>query len=380
MVSMFLRRPDRRVLVTGSQGFIGKNLVVRLGELRGYEVVSFERGDGLSTLSAKVALADAVVHLAGENRPKDEADFETGNAALTRALCDAIQASGRKIPLILASSLQAELSNPYGLSKRAAEKAVEELAASTGNPVVIYRLPGVFGKWCKPNYNSVVATFCYNTAFKLPLQINDPSARLWLVYVDDVVSEFLIALGSVSDGVRWGEVALEYTITLGELAAQIEAFRMSRTTLVSERVGEGFLRALYATYVSYLPPSSFAYDLPRHGDERGVFVEMLKTRDSGQFSFFTAHPGVTRGGHYHHSKTEKFLVIKGSARFCFRHVLTNETCQLLTSGELLQVVETVPGWAHDVTNIGNDEMIVLLWANEIFDQNKPDTIAMKVTL
>ncbi len=369
-----------RVLVTGSQGFIGKNLVVRLGELRGYEVVSFERGDGLSTLSAKVALADAVVHLAGENRPKDEADFETGNAALTRALCDAIQASGRKIPLILASSLQAELSNPYGLSKRAAEKAVEELAASTGNPVVIYRLPGVFGKWCKPNYNSVVATFCYNTAFKLPLQINDPSARLWLVYVDDVVSEFLIALGSVSDGVRWGEVALEYTITLGELAAQIEAFRMSRTTLVSERVGEGFLRALYATYVSYLPPSSFAYDLPRHGDERGVFVEMLKTRDSGQFSFFTAHPGVTRGGHYHHSKTEKFLVIKGSARFCFRHVLTNETCQLLTSGELLQVVETVPGWAHDVTNIGNDEMIVLLWANEIFDQNKPDTIAMKVTL
>ena len=198
--------------------------------------------------------------------------------------------------------------------------------------------------------------------------------------MDDVVSEFLIALGSVSDGVRWGEVALEYTITLGELAAQIEAFRMSRTTLVSERVGEGFLRALYATYVSYLPPSSFAYDLPRHGDERGVFVEMLKTRDSGQFSFFTAHPGVTRGGHYHHSKTEKFLVIKGSARFCFRHVLTNETCQLLTSGELLQVVETVPGWAHDVTNIGNDEMIVLLWANEIFDQNKPDTIAMKVTL
>jgi len=203
---------------------------------------------------------------------------------------------------------------------------------------------------------------------------------LRLVYVDDVVSEFLLALGSVADGVRWGEGAPEYTITLGELAAQIEAFRMSRTTLVSERVGNGFLRALYATYVSYLPPSSFVYDLPRHGDERGVFVEMLKTRDSGQFSYFTAHPGVTRGGHYHHSKTEKFLVIKGSARFCFRHVVTNETCQLLTSGDHPQVVETVPGWAHDITNIGEDEMMVMLWANEIFDQNRPDTIAMKVTL
>ena len=369
-----------RVLVTGSQGFIGKNLVVRLRELPGYEVVTFERGDALSSLVDKVRQADAVVHLAGENRPKDAADFEKGNALLTQALCDAIHTTGRKIPLILASSLQVELSNPYGQSKRAAEKAVEELAATTGNPAVIYRLPGVFGKWCKPNYNSVVATFCHNVAFELPIQINDSSTCLRLVYVDDVVSEFLLALGSVADGVRWGEVAPEYTITLGELAAQIEAFRMSRTTLVSERVGNGFMRALYATYVSYLPPSSFVYDLPRHGDERGVFVEMLKTRDSGQFSYFTAHPGVTRGGHYHHSKTEKFLVIKGSARFCFRHVVTNETCQLLTSGDHPQVVETVPGWAHDITNIGEDEMMVMLWANEIFDQNRPDTIAMKVTL
>ena len=369
-----------RVLVTGSQGFIGKNLVVRLLELPGYEVVTYERVDGLSSMAAKVAQADAVVHLAGENRPKIEADFETGNAALTRALCDAIQASGRKIPLILASSLQAELSNPYGLSKRAAEKAVDSLAERTGNPVVIYRLPGVFGKWCNPNYNSVVATFCYNVAFELPIQINDSSTCLRLVYVDDVVSEFLLALGSMSEGVCWGEVAPEYTITLGELAAQIEAFKDSRTNLVLERVGNGLLRALYATYVSYLPPSSFAYDLPRHGDERGVFVEMLKTLDSGQFSYFTAFPGVTRGGHYHHSKTEKFLVIKGSARFCFRHVLTNETCQLLTSGDHPQVVETVPGWAHDITNVGEDEMMVMLWANEIFDQNRPDTIAMKVTL
>jgi len=274
--------------------------------------------------------------------------------------------------------MQADLSNPYGKSKRAAEQAVEQLASETGNTAVIYRLPNVFGKWCKPNYNSVVATFCHNLAHDLPIQINDPSTLLRLVYIDDVVSEFLCALGSMVDGLRWGKVVPEYTTTLGELAAQIEAFRNCRSTLVSERVGTGLARALYSTYVSCLPPSKFAYDLPRYGDERGVFVEMLKTHDSGQFSYFTAYPGVTRGAHYHHSKTEKFLVIKGSARFGFRHVVTNEAYEVFTSGEVAQVVETVPGWAHDITNVGEDEMVVMLWANEIFDHDRTDTIRGKV--
>jgi len=306
------------------------------------------------------------------------ADFFRGNAGLTKALCAAVQASGRKIPLVLASSMQADIPNPYGQSKRAAEQAVEQLASETGNPVVIYRLPNVFGKWCKPNYNSVVATFCHNIAHDLPIQINDPSTLLRLVYIDDVVSEFLCALDSSVDGVRLGEVVPKYTITLGELAAQIEAFKNCRNTLVSERVGAGLARALYSTYVSFLPPSRFVYDLPRYGDERGVFVEMLKTHDSGQFSYFTAYPGVTRGAHYHHSKTEKFLVIKGSARFGFRHVVTNETYVVFTSGEVAQVVETVPGWAHDITNVGADEMVVMLWANEIFDHDRTDTIRSKV--
>ncbi|WP_126455623.1 UDP-2-acetamido-2,6-beta-L-arabino-hexul-4-ose reductase [Sulfuriflexus mobilis] len=367
-----------RVLVTGSRGFIGKNLVVRLGELSGFEVEQFSREDELSALSEKVQRVDAVVHLAGENRPRDVADFEKGNATLTALLCVAIQATGRKIPLILASSIQAELANPYGQSKRAAEQAVEQFALQTGNPAVIYRLPNVFGKWCKPNYNSVVATFCHNIAHQLPIQINDPSAQLQLVYVDDVISEFLSALESMAKGMRWGEVAPDYSITLGELASQIQDFKNCRSTLVSERVGSGLVRALYATYVSYLPPSRFAYDLPRYGDERGVFVEMLKTPDCGQFSYFTAHPGVTRGGHYHHSKTEKFLVIKGSARFGFRHVVTNETYEILTSGDVPQVVETVPGWTHDITNVGEDELVVMLWANEIFDRAHPDTIACEV--
>ena len=367
-----------RVLVTGSRGFVGKNLVVRLGELPGFEVLCFDREDAFSTLADKVRQADVVVHLAGENRPKHVADFEQGNAELTKALCAAVQASGRKIPLVLASSIQVDLPNAYGQSKRAAEQAVEQLASTTGNPAVIYRLPNVFGKWCKPNYNSVVATFCHNIAHDLLIQINDPSTQLRLVYVDDVVSEFLRAFSSMADGVRWGEMVPEYTITLGELAAQIEAFKNCRTTLVSERVGTGLVSALYSTYVSYLPPSKFVYDLPHYGDERGVFVEMLKTADSGQFSYFTAHPGVTRGVHYHHSKTEKFLVIKGSARFGFRHIVTDETYDVFTSGEVPQVVETVPGWAHNITNVGEDELVVMLWANEIFDNARPDTIACKV--
>ncbi len=367
-----------RVLITGSKGFVGKNLTLRLSELPGFEVSSFDRSDRPEALHGMVKNVDAVVHLAGINRPKDVTEFTLGNADLTALLCEAIKDTGRHTPLLLASSIQAELLNPYGESKRAAELAVEQLSAQTGNPAVIYRLPNVFGKWCKPNYNSAVATFCHNIANDLPIQINDPSTPLKLVYVDDVVEAMVGALRSTTPGLQRGSVDPVHEISLGELAAQIEAFKLCRTTLVSERVGAGLVRALYATYVSYLPPSKFAYDLVRHGDQRGVFVEMLKTPDSGQFSFFTAHPGITRGGHYHHTKTEKFLVIKGSARFGFRHVLTNETFELLTSGEVSKVVETVPGWTHDITNVGEDEMVVMLWANEIFDREKPDTIAMKV--
>lgn len=367
-----------RILVTGSKGFIGSNLVVRLGEMAGYEVVGFDCDDSLNDLEREVFRADAVVHLAGVNRPKDVKEFEVGNAGLTAQLCDFIDATGRKIPLIVSSSIQAELSNPYGDSKREAERAAESLAEKTGNPVAIYRLPNVFGKWCRPNYNSVVATFCHNIANDLPIKINDPSVALRLVFVDDVISSFVDALTCPTHGLCRRDVTPAYSISLGDLAAQIEAFKACRESLVSERVGSGLTRALYSTYVSYLPPSKFAYDVPRYGDDRGVFVEMLKTKDSGQFSFFTAHPGVTRGGHYHHSKTEKFLVIKGSARFGFRHIVSDERFELVTSGDKPQVVETVPGWTHDITNIGSDELIVMLWANEIFDRELPDTIACKV--
>lgn len=367
-----------RVLITGSNGFIGKNLSARLSEQGGYAVAGFDKEDSLDDLREKVGEADAIVHLAGINRPTDVKDFAESNADLTARLCDFIAETGRKIPLVVSSSIQADLANPYGESKRAAELAAERLAGLTGNPVAIYRLPNVFGKWCRPNYNSVVATFCHNIANDLPIQINDSTVRLSLVYVDDVVVEFIAMLGKIKPGLQQGLVEPVYSIGLGELAAQIEAFRNCRNSLVSERVGTGLVRALYATYVSYLPPAKFAYDLPRYGDERGIFVEMLKTQDSGQFSYFTAHPGITRGGHYHHTKTEKFLVIKGTARFGFRHIVTGERYEVFTAGGKAQVVETVPGWAHDITNVGQDEMVVMLWANEIFNHELSDTIASEV--
>jgi UDP-2-acetamido-2,6-beta-L-arabino-hexul-4-ose reductase len=367
-----------KVLVTGANGFIGKNLIVRLHEETHFEVLSFVRGDSHAMLHDAIAVADAVVHLAGENRPASPDAFEKVNADLTRKICDILRVSGKLSPLLLASSAQAELENPYGRSKLAAERAVEQLAREMGNPVAIYRLPGVFGKWCKANYNSVVATFCHNRANDLPVHINDAAARIRLVYVDDVVSAFLSLLASTWSGFHRPVVAPEYSITLGDLAAQIDNFKKSRSTLEIERVGAGLGRALYATYLTYLPKEKFAYEVPVYGDNRGVFVEMLKTPDTGQFSFFTAYPGVKRGGHYHHSKSEKFLVIKGKARFGFRNVLTDEVHQFLVDGAKPLVVESVPGWAHDITNVGDEEIVVMLWANEIFDRANPDTIVSKV--
>jgi UDP-2-acetamido-2,6-beta-L-arabino-hexul-4-ose reductase len=241
-------------------------------------------------------------------------------------------------------------------------------------------LPNVFGKWCKPNYNSAVATFCHNITRNIPIQINDSNATLSLVYVDDVIDEFIRVLNHKPEVEvsAFCSVPVYYQTTVGELASQLYAFRDSRHSLVSEPVGTGLVRALYSTYMSYLTPDNFAYEVPKFGDPRGVFVEMLKTKDSGQFSYFTAHPGITRGGHYHHAKTEKFLVIKGKARFGFRHILTQETYELFTSGEQPTIVETIPGWSHDITNVGEDEMVVMLWANEIFNRDRPDTIASEV--
>ena len=367
-----------KVLVTGAQGFIGKNLVLRLRERPNTEVRTFVRGDDASALRVALADVDAVIHLAGENRPASEEAFDLVNAGLTEHLCQALKAMGKAVPVLFSSSTQAEQDNPYGRSKLAAEQSLIALAKDKGNPVAIYRLPGVFGKWCRPHYNSVVATFCYQKAHDLPVQINDASARIRLVYVDDVVTAFFRMLEAPPPGLSWLSVTPEYSIALGELSAQIDAFQNCRSTLVSERVGTGLTRALYSTYVSYLPVEKFSYSVPSYSDARGVFVEILKTPDAGQFSFFTIRPGHRRGGHYHHTKTEKFLVIKGRARFGFRHMLTNVVHHLETDGDHPQVVESVPGWTHDITNIGAGEIAAICWVNEIFYRANPDTIVCQV--
>ncbi|QXW17937.1 capsular polysaccharide biosynthesis protein CapF [Comamonas aquatica] len=372
----------KKVLITGANGFVGKNLQLHLAERNDVQVLCFTRESDVEQLPSLLQEVDFVFHLAGVNRPQDPQEFSVGNTELTQVLCQAVGVvaadTGRKIPVVYTSSTQAARVNPYGQSKRLAEEALFALQCTLGVPVHVFRLPNVFGKWCKPNYNSAVATFCHNIARGLPIQVNDPAAALTLVYVDDVVERFIQLMDGADamvDAQGFSVVAPQYTTTVGELAYQIQAFKDSRNSLITERVGTGLVRALYATYVSYLPVESFTYTVPMYGDPRGVFAEMLKTPDCGQFSYFTAHPGITRGGHYHHTKTEKFLVIKGQARFKFRHMHTGESYELVTSGQKAEIVETVPGWTHDITNIGTDEMIVMLWANEVFDRSRPDTFA-----
>jgi UDP-2-acetamido-2,6-beta-L-arabino-hexul-4-ose reductase len=367
-----------KVLVTGASGFIGKNLATALRERPDIEVIPFTRDSSVAELAARAAELDFVFHLAGINRPTDEAEFWRGNVELTRDLCEILSATRKAIPVLYTSSTQAALVNPYGQSKSTAEEVLRTYGERCGAGVTIMRLPNVFGKWSRPNYNSVVATFCHNVARDLPIHIADPGRLLTLVYIDDVVRTFLQVMEEQGQGRQAPEVTPQYTISVGELADLIHAFRDSRETLAMARVGVGLTRAMYSTYVSYLPPDRFAYEIPAYRDPRGMFAEVLKTPDCGQFSFFTAKPGITRGGHYHHTKTEKFLVLKGEARFAFRHIASDEVHEVRTCGEHPVIVETVPGWAHDITNVGAEDLVVMLWANEAFDRDHPDTVSHKV--
>jgi len=368
---------NSKILVTGSKGFIGKNLLLKLAELGCEEIFTFDRHDSIDILEALVSGSDIIFHLAGENRPTDPKDFNRVNVGLTRKICEIVknqtEEKRRKINLVHLSSKQYNSDNEYGRSKMAGEKLVENLANETGACATIFRLPGVFGKWAKPNYNSVVATFCHNVARGIPIKIQDPSKDLSLVYIDDTIDALLASAMDITKGVKLGKVDNIYNISVGQLAKKILFFSDVRKNLIVPKVGTGIDRALYSTYLSYVPKECFKYSIPSHDDARGSFIEMVKTKDSGQFSFFTAHPGVCRGGHYHHTKNEKFLVVKGRAQFRFRNIVTEEKIQLTTSSEFFEVVDTIPGWAHDITNIGNETLIVMLWANEIYDQTKPDT-------
>lgn len=366
------------VLVTGSKGFIGKNICLYLSEFTKVKVFTFDRLDSYVELEDRLARADIVIHLAGENRPKLLIDFEKVNTKLTQTICKILSKQNNQATVVLTSSIQALSDTDYGRSKFAAEEAVRKLNKTNGNPVSIYRLPGIFGKWCRPNYNSVVATFCHNVANGLSIQVDDPLKVLKLVHIDDVVASLVDHITSCSSELNYPSISPEFEITLGALAKKIKSFKASRTSLEIGNVGVGLGRALYSTYISYLPKESFSYDIPMHTDNRGIFVEFFKNKEVGQFSFLTVLPGFTRGSHYHHTKTEKFIVVKGVSSFGFRHMITNEKYYLEVTGDKQIIVESIPGWAHDITNVGSEELIIMVWANEIYNRELDDTFPSKV--
>jgi len=368
------------ILSTGSNGFIGRNLMAWLERQPEHQVWGFDKGNTQEELEQALAMADFIVHLAGVNRPQSDDEFRSGNVDLTAQVCDHLMALSRPVPLILASSTQALLDNPYGVSKRQAEEVVARYAAQSGAPVMIYRLPNVFGKWCRPNYNSVVATFCYKIARDLPITISDPARELELVHVDDVVEAFLSEISGQRSEIRveYREVRPTYRVTLGQLAELIQSFRESRRTLQVPNFADTFARKLYGTYLSYLAQEDFAYSLDKKCDPRGCLAEFVKSASFGQIFVSRTWPGITRGNHYHHTKAEKFLVVQGEAVIRFRHIRGGEVIEYRVRGEDLRVVDIPPGYTHSIENVGASELVTLFWASEVLDQSRPDTYGMPV--
>jgi len=362
------------ILVTGSGGFIGRNLVAWLKRRDNVTVIPFDLGNTPAELDAGLAKADWVFHLAGVNRPTSESEFQSGNTDFTKKICNRLLKVGRAVPMLMTSSIQAALDNPYGISKRQAEQAVKAYSRQSGAPVMIYCLKNVFGKWCHPNYNSVVATFCYNTAHDLPIAISDLDRELELVYIDDVVYSITRYLDTaVLKTITNLEVEPSYKITLGHLADRIQSFREMRKTLQVPNFADDFTRKLYATFLSYLEPKDFAYTLEQRCDERGCLAEFVKSSPFGQVFISRTHPGITRGNHYHHTKTEKFLVLEGKAVIRFRSILDDEVIEYRITGEDFRVLDIPPGYTHSIENVGKTELVTLFWASEIFNPTQSDT-------
>lgn len=366
------------VLVTGSSGFIGKNLLERLSRIENINIHTFDIDDKYEKLEKIIDKVDFIFHLAGINRPQNTEEFYSGNRDTIKELIELIERKKLKIPILVTSSIQAERDNDYGKSKLEGEKLLRLYSAKNNVPVYIYRLPNVFGKWCRPNYNSVVATWCYNIANNLEINISDRSNELNLVYIDDVVNTFAKHLFEKIEEKEFYLIPVSYKRTLGEIADLLYSFKNNRKNLIINKVGEGFERALYSTYLSYLNKNDFSYELTEHKDNRGAFVEIVKTLDSGQFSISTSKPGITRGNHYHNTKNEKFLVIKGEATIRFRHIYSDEVIEYKVSDKKLEVVDIPVGYTHNITNTGTDEMILVIWANELFDKENPDTYFLEV--
>lgn len=382
------------VLITGAGGFIGKNLIETLhnikdGKDRSFgmdtDIVIFEYDIDTdpALLDAYCKNADFVFHLAGVNRPQDPAEFMTGNFGFTSQLLELLKKHGNNCPVMISSSIQAALDNPYGESKRAGEELMFAYGKETGAPVYVYRFPNVFGKWCRPNYNSAVATFCNNIARDLPITVNDPSVNMTLVYIDDVVRQLIAALNGNANMQEDGfcRVPVEHKITLGEIVDLIYLFRDSRTDLsVPDMAENSFSKKLYATYLSYLPEDRFAYPLKMNVDERGSFTEILRTGDRGQVSVNVSKPGITKGNHWHHTKNEKFVVVSGHGLIQLRKVGLDENgapypvIEYRVSGDEMTVVDMIPGYTHNIINLSDTEdLVTVMWANESFDTQRPDT-------
>jgi UDP-2-acetamido-2,6-beta-L-arabino-hexul-4-ose reductase len=360
------------VLVTGARGFIGRNLTAHLHAREGCAVTPFDVDNSAEDLRAGLEKADIVYHLAGVNRPQITGEFEIANAGLTREICATLRELGRTPVIVMSSSIQATLENPYGVSKRHAEDALREFAAQSGAQVRIYRLKNVFGKWCRPNYNSVVATFCHNIANDLPIQISDPNRELEVVYVDDVVKAFLAEM--TATGESNGDSGIPCVrLTLGDLAGRIQSFHDMRTNLLTPDFAVRFNQQLYATYLSCVPDEARRQQLQIKPDQRGTLAEFIKSNNFGQIFISRTRPGITRGNHYHHTKTEKFFVVEGEGVIRMRQIESSKVLEYRVRGEGLQVIDIPPGYTHSIENVGAGDMVTLFWASEIFDPDRPDT-------
>ena len=366
-----------KVLVTGANGFIGKNLIAELVRREGIEVLPYDIDTPVDKLAEYCSECEFVYNLAGINRPEHVEEFMEGNFGFATMLVEALKQAGNICPIMNSSSIQAALENPYGKSKKAGEDMMFSYGQQTGAHVYIYRFPNVFGKWCRPNYNSAVATFCYNIAHNLPIQVNDRSTVMHLVYIDDVVEELLQALDGHphvnADGYCY--VPIEHEITLGEIVTLLYSFKESRSNLMIPDMTEGgFEKKLYSTYLSYLPEKDFSYPLTMHEDYRGSFTEILKSVDRGQVSINISKPGITKGNHWHHTKNEKFVVVSGRGLIRFRRYGSEEIIECHVSGDKLEVVDIPTGYTHSIINEGDTDLVTLMWCNECFNPGKPDTM------
>ncbi len=362
-----------KVLITGGRGFLGRNLAAHLHDRENCTTKSFDQDDSIHDLKIWALEADVIFHLAGVNRPQNPQEFESGNAGLTEQICSLLRDAGRAPKIIFSSSVQAELDNPYGASKAKAENTLRKFAADTGACVRIYRLKNLFGKWCRPNYNSVTATFCHNIANDLPIVISDPLHEVELSYVDDVVLSFLAEIDGPQTSLSAGSEIPAYRVQLGDLAGRIQQFHEMRHSLTLPDFADWFNRALFATYLSHVPPPARQHQLEVKSDVRGSLAEFIKQKHFGQIFVSRTEPGVTRGNHYHHTKTEKFLVLEGTGVIRMRAVDGNVIDEYPVSGSDYCVIDIPPGFTHSITNVGSGELVTLFWSSEIFDPNRTDT-------